>query len=189
MSTFGWEFDRAARRWAAAADEIRRFQSKTRRPTDRYLLVRYEDLLDDPKGSLSGIFSFLDLDEDAYDFEAIPRLPVRGSSFYYGPGRSSVHWEPVERGPDFDPKERWRDWPRERHERFEWLAGEQLRFFGYADQTEPVRGSGRVIVHRLRDWIWLGRSTGRRFVYRVRVRVGGSTRPLRERLGIAKPRG
>jgi protein-tyrosine sulfotransferase len=189
MSTFGWEFDRAAQSWAAASDEIRRFQSKTRRPTDRYLLVRYEDLLDDPRGSLSGILRFLALDEDAYDFEAAARLPVRGSSFYYGPGRGSVHWEPVERGPDFDPRQRWRDWPPGLHERFEWLAGEQLRFFGYADQTEPVRGPSRVFAHRLRDWAWMGRSAGRRIVYRVRVHVGGATRPLRERLGIAKPRG
>ena len=189
MSTFGWDFDRAARSWAAAANEIRRFQSKIRRPTDRYLLVRYEDLLDDLSGSLSGIFRFLDLDEEPYDFEASARLPVRGSSFYFGPGRESVHWEPVERSPDFDPKARWRAWPRRLHERFEWLAGEQLRFFGYPDQTEPVRRPGRMIAHRLADWMWLARSTGRRFVFRMRIRAGGGTRPLRERLGIAKPRG
>jgi len=128
MSTLGWDFDRAARSWAAAADEVRRFQGKERTENERYLLVRYEDLLDDLNGSLSDILRFAGLDQDAFDFEAAADLPVRGSSAYFGPGRTSVHWEPVPKGPDFDPRVRWRSWSPEMHERFEWIAsksGEQ----------------------------------------------------------------
>jgi Sulfotransferase family len=188
MSTFGWDFDRAARNWAAGADEIRRFEARGRHSPDRYLLVRYEDLLDDLKGSLSGILRFLELDEDAYDLEAAAQLPVRGSSFYFGSGRVSVHWEPVERGPDFDPKERWRSWSPQMHERFEWIAGEQMRFLRYEGVVASVSGPGRVARHTLLDWLWRSRAEVRSAAFRVRVKVGTVTRPLRQRLGLVRTR-
>ncbi len=186
MSTFGWDFDRAARNWAAGADEIRRFCQTDRPSTDRYMLVRYEDLLDDVKGSFSGILRFLELDEDVFDFEAAATLPVRGSSSYFGPGRDSVHWEPVQRGPDFDPKDRWRSWSPEMHERFEWIAGAQLRSFGYQDPVDPVRAVGKMMKHRLLDWRWQGATATRSAVYRTRVTLGTASRPLRERLGLVR---
>jgi protein-tyrosine sulfotransferase len=188
MSTFGWDLDRAARNWAAAADEIRWFQARAQHPTDRYLLVRYEDLLDDPRGSLGKILGFLDLDQDDFDFEAAEGLPVRGSSFYFGPGRISVHWEPVDKGADFDPKERWRSWSRGMHERFEWIAGEQMRFFGYEAVVAPVAGPGKVAQHRLLDGVWRCRAVVRSAAFGARVRLGTLTRPLRQRLGLVRSR-
>jgi hypothetical protein len=183
MSTFGWELDRAARNWAAAADEIQRLRDKGG-GADRYMLVKYEDLLDDLRGSLAGILRFLELDEDSFDFEAAERLPVRGSSSYFGPGRSSVHWEPVKRDPDFDPKERWRSWSGDTHERFEWIAGPQLRYFGYESVVEPIRSSGKAMRHRLLDWRWQTKTA----VHRARVTLGTASRPLRERLGVLRPK-
>ena len=150
MSTFGWDFDRAARSWAAAADEIRRFQGKQRPGNERYLLVRYEDLLEDLNGSLSDILRFAGLDQGLFDFEAAADLPVRGSSAYFGPGRASVHWEPVPKGPEFDPGERWRWWSPEMHERFEWIAGRQLE---YSATPAPRTGSvGRARCSGIASW-------------------------------------
>jgi protein-tyrosine sulfotransferase len=189
MATFGWEFERGARNWAAAADEIRRFTSADHGVHEgRYLLARYEDLVRDLQGSLTPILRFLDLDEDAFDFQAATELPVRGSSAYFGPGHDSVHWDPVPRGTDFDPTERWRAWDRERHDRFEWIAGKQLRFFGYRGVVELAQEPYAVVTHRVRDWAWHSRVTIRRLTYHARVRVGGATRPLRERLGLVRIR-
>jgi Sulfotransferase family len=187
MSTFGWEFDRAARDWAAAGDEIRRFCGRERPPADRYMLVRYEDLLDDLNGTLSVILRFLELDGKSFDFEAAARLPVRGSSSYFGQDKSSVHWEPVQRGADFNPKERWRSWSRDLHERFEWIAGPQLRYFGYESFVDPVHGTGTALRHRLLDWRWQVRTATRVAVYKARVVVGTTSRPLREHLGLVRP--
>ena len=181
MSTFGWEFDGAARNWAAAADEIRRLRDNGGAP-DRQMLVRYEDLLDDLKGSLAGILRFLELDEGSFDFGAAERLPVRGSSAYFGPGRSSVHWEPVTRGPDFDPRERWRSWSGDMHERFEWIAGAQLRHFGYRSAVDPVRAPGKALRHRFLDWRWGAKTS----VRRARVMLATASRPLRQRLGMVR---
>jgi signal transduction histidine kinase len=189
MATFGWEFERAARSWAAAADEIDRFIETARAGRrDRFRVVRYEDLVRDLRTALGSILAFLDLDELAFDYDAAAELPVRGSSAYFGRGRNAVHWDPVPRGTDFDPIERWRDWDAERVERFDWIAGEQLRSLGYASH-----GSGRSLaassaVHRARDAAWNTRVAINRLIFLVRVRVGTATRPIRERLGIARKR-
>ena len=186
MTTFGWNFDRAAREWAAAADEIRSFQSHHRHLPDRYMTVRYEDLIEDVEGSLRGMFRFLDLKETGYDFEMAGSMPVRGSSFYLGPGHDSVHWEPVEKGPDFAPKERWRSWSTAMHLRFEWIAGEQLRSLGYRSLVPPIARPLDVIQHRVLDSVWHVDQVARTLVYRARITIGTATRPLRERLRLVR---
>jgi hypothetical protein len=188
MATFGWEFERAARSWAKAAAAIRRFEATHTDRKDQYLIVRYEDLVDDVRGSLSGILRFLDLEEAGFDYDAAENLPVRGSSFYLGPGRSSVHWDPVEKGSDFAPKERWQIWTATRHERYAWIAGDQARYFGYGS-VAPSRGRVDVMRNVILDWRWRTKNVARTTIYRARVRLGTASRPLRQRLGLvaAKP--
>jgi hypothetical protein len=188
MATFGWDFDRAARQWAAGADEIRRFEAEHRELADRWMLIRYEDLLDDLEGSLSPIFRFLELDAKVFDLEAAASLPVRGSSFYFGRGHDSVHWEPVARGADFEPREQWRSWSPRLHERFEWIAGRQLRYLGYREAGSPNRATPSVIRHRMLDWRWQAKQAARSRIYRARVRLGTASRPFRQRLGLVRTR-
>jgi hypothetical protein len=188
MATFGWDFDRAARQWAAAADEIRRFELSGRSLASRWMLVRYEDLLNDLEGSLSRVFRFLELDEKVFDLEAASSLPVRGSSFFLGLGHDSIHWEPVEKDADFDPRERWRSWSPRLHERFEWIAGRQLRYLGYEDADNPIQATRSVIRHRILDWSWQTKQAVRSGSYRARVRLGTASRPLRQRLGLVRTR-
>ena len=178
MATFGWHFERGARRWAEHAKEIRQFQTLARRRPDRCRIVRYEDLLDDLQSTLGPLLDFLQLDRSVYDFEAAVRLPVTGSSFYFGPGREAVHWEPVEKTAAFDPRARWRSWPQGRHERFEWIAGDLMRHFGYGELPEPARGL-RAVKQRILDWRWAARVG-------ARGRLGPATRPLRKRLGLVR---
>jgi protein-tyrosine sulfotransferase len=182
MDTFGWGFERSARAWADAAEEIARFQrTNTQRP-DRWRLVRYEDLVDDLDRELPEILTFAGLDPAAYDMQAARDLPVRGSSSFFGPGSSSVHWEPVEKDVTFSPIRRWGSWNTRQLERFEWLAGSQLRALGYEDRPEPRRALRTAVRHRLLDVWW---ATGR--ATRVsRTRLGHISRPLRRRLGLMR---
>jgi hypothetical protein len=179
METFGWDFEWATRLWAAAAAEIRRFQAHARWRRGRYRIIRYEDLVQDRKATLLPVLRFLELDVSGFDFDAAVRLPVRGSSFYFGPERSSVHWEPVERGPDFEPTERWRSWSPDMHERFEWIAGRELRYFGYRSLMPPIEGAGRTLRHRILDRRWQAWWGMRTVVSRVRVKLMKVPLPLR----------
>jgi hypothetical protein len=189
MSTFGWDLDRAGRSWARAADEIDRFETDADVPPDRYLRVRYEDLLDDFDASIAQILSVAGLDPNRFDLEAARSLPVRGSSSYFGAGHRSVHWDPVPKGADFDPRKRWSSWPERRHQRFAWIAGAQMRRLGYDDDLRgPLDDPAERARQRLFDWRWTIRSATRTAAFRTRVRVGSATRPLRKRLGLARLR-
>jgi hypothetical protein len=148
------------------------------------LLVRYEDLLDDLEGSMRRVLGYLGLDPELFDFDRAAGMPVRGSSVFFGPGRHGVHWDPVEKTSEFDPKQRWRSWRPDMLERFEWIAGEQLRYFGYPTQFTPIRACSSVVKHTASDWRWRGRMAIRRFTFHSRVRLGTATRGIRERLGL-----
>jgi hypothetical protein len=186
MASFGWDLDRAARQWAEAAETIRSFTGQRRHGNERSLIVRYEDVFRDPKGHLQEVLRFLDLDEHTFDFHSAATLPVRGSSFYFGPGRDSLHWEPVTRGSNFDPTETWRTWTREMHERFEWLAGEQLRYLGYESYAPRVDRWSRVVQHRAMDWGWYLRTSLQRFHSRLWIKLATMSRPLRQRFGLIR---
>lgn len=186
MATFGWDFDTAANRWATGAEEIRRFDRDQRHLGSPYLIVRYEDLLEKLTETLCEILDFVELTQEDFDFESARRLPIRGSSFYFGPDRHSVHWDTVEKGAGFDPRDRWRNWSPEMHERFDWLAGDQLRHFGYESCGAPISGIQRAVRHRFLDLGWLLKRTLRSTVYLLKVRLGTVSRPLRRRLGLVR---
>ena len=181
--TFGWDFDLAARRWAAAADAALRFLAG-RAPDDPAVrLVRYEDLFSDPREQLIRLLAFLDLDVAEYELSAAERLPVRGSSVFLG-GKPQVHWDPVQRTPDFDPLGRWRHWTPEQHTRFAWIAGRQQTALGYGlDQQRPAATSARALQH-LQSARWRARRGADLAEYRLRGWLGPPTRPLRRRLGL-----
>jgi protein-tyrosine sulfotransferase len=184
MATFGWDFDRGCRLWSQAADTIRQFQREEAGRGDRWRLVRYEDLLDDTEGQLRSIFNFLGLDPAAYDFRAAQELPVRGSSTFGRDGRN-VHWELVAKDESFAPKERWRTWSAAERERFEWLAGEQMRELGYATETDSgsvTHATKQVLL----DWQWRITRQIRLGLFHARVRLGKASRPLRRRLGLLR---
>ena len=128
VKTFDHPYDYVTRQWALAARSIQ----KLHQPTKRYLIVRYEDLYGNVDLELRRIFEFLHLDPDAYDYRSAVDLPVRGSSILRGVSSSQkssawvaqgIHWEPTQKPQNFNPIDRWRDWGRARHERFNWLAG------------------------------------------------------------------
>jgi Sulfotransferase family len=186
IKTFGWQFDTAARQWADAADQITRFDREHGHRADRYRIVRYEDLVDDTKGAVTEILTFLDLDQDRFDFEAAERLPVRGSSEFLGPSRDTVHWDPVEKDSTFSPKERWRAWDAKLLQRFEWLAGDQLRALGYKGLVAPVRSPPAVLRHMFLDATWRTRRGWRRSFFRLRGRFGQASRYIRRWLGFSR---
>ncbi|MPZ73147.1 MAG: hypothetical protein GEU74_07940 [Nitriliruptorales bacterium] len=184
MTTFGWDLDRGGREWAAAADTIVAFQAAHAHRTMQWLLVRYEDLVDNLDQQMTQVLEFLRLDVSLYDFSAARDLPVRGSSSF-GSADQVVHWEPVRKDTTFSPKDRWRSWDVAAMERFNWLAGRQLQYFGYEPVGVMPSRSG-ALPHRLRDWRWQGRRAFRLGTYRLRLRLGPPTRPLRRRLGLVR---
>ena len=186
MRTFGWDFDTATRKWSAAAEEIRAFMTTAASSGLSYRLVAYEELVDDVEHSLGRLFDDLQLDKELYDFAAARTLPVRGSSAFFGAGKSTVHWDPVPRDEDFDPRERWRQWSSPQHERFNWVAEDLLRYFGYEPAGASPANAASTLRHSLLDGRWRMAKGFSYLLFRARVRVGTATRPLRRRLGLLR---
>ncbi|HUA15083.1 MAG TPA: sulfotransferase [Verrucomicrobiae bacterium] len=145
VRTFDRPYGHAAREWASSAQIIQNHRAN--HPEKQFLLVRYEDLYGNVEKELRRIFEYLQLDPDAYDYAKAANLPVRGSSTLRGQPTShdvpwvanGIHWDPVQKPTNFNPVERWANWNRAKHERFNWLAGDDLEKFGY-ERKNFLRG-------------------------------------------------
>lgn len=131
LKSLNWDFETAVHAWAEAARTIIEFDQLYKNTEFKYKIVRYEDLYIEPRKVLIDLFDYLQLSIQKYDFTSAENLPVRGSSTLAGKGVKAMHWQPVEKTVDFNPLERWSYWSRARHERFNWIAGKYLTYFGY----------------------------------------------------------
>jgi hypothetical protein len=173
--TFDRPYGHAAKEWASSAKIIQDFRRD--HPDKEFLLVRYEDLYGNVEKELRRIFEYLHLDPEAYDYAGAVNLPVRGSSTLRGqPSKREVawvaqgiHWDPVAKPANFNPVERWANWNRAKHERFNWLAGDFMEDFGYKRKTYPAGGvfwsawNFLLDVCRGDEVLWLARRIGRKW--------------------------
>lgn len=130
LRSFSDDLAWASRTWNRAAKIIADFDKEHAGPNQRHLIVRYEDLFQDPITHMQAILKCADLDSSNYPFEKIAQLPVRGSCETKA-ATGKVHWQPVERTPDFNPLARHADWDAQRLADFEKIAGPGLRLLGY----------------------------------------------------------
>ncbi len=130
--SFGWPYEEAMLAWRRSVRRILHFLAGADRRRCR--LLRFEDLVSDPAGEIARVIDFLGLDPTIYPFERVDEIPVFGSSSFGRTPGEDVHWRPVPRDASFDPLARAQSWPRQRFERFTWLAGAEQRRIGY-----PVR--------------------------------------------------
>ena len=176
MAGFGWRFERATRQWASAAQQVLNLQSTSPSANHRFMVVRYESLCAQTTDELKRIFTFLDLEEAGYDFDAAQRLPVFGSSFLKS-NEQNVVWEAREKEANAPVKDRWDGWSKRMHMRFNHLAGQELEAFGYerhyALDHEPTLG-----MHRVRDAIYALRHNA----FRVRGSMKAAVRAFKEEL-------
>lgn len=133
VRSFGWDYEKAMRRWADASKTILGFDRQMKNSKHKYLIVRYEDLYADTKTEMTKILTFLGLDPNKYNFERAVNMSVSGSSELKSTS-SDIHWKLFDKPPDFDPLSRWQFWSRSKHERFNWIAGNYIEQFGYTKQ-------------------------------------------------------
>jgi hypothetical protein len=121
------------RRWNAGAQMIHSFtENAGRELRDRsWKLVRYEDLVENPKPVVEEILDFVAADRASFQWDQLEKLPLRGSSVNQG-GKEAVHWDPVEKPKDFQPIGRWAGWSAWKKLQFKFFAGKELIRLGYA---------------------------------------------------------
>jgi len=132
-------FSAGARYWS---DRVRRARAAGQRlGRDRYVEVRYEELVADPEAVLKDLCAFVELDFRpemlAYREEALAAIPMSGRRR----GRAST-LPPTTTGA--------RDWRREMNDRqlavVEAIAGEQLEAFGYEPGLRRVPPTAKAVA-------------------------------------------
>lgn len=159
MASFGGSVERWARVWAAGAAEIHRAgrPAAGARPP---LVVRYEDLLDDPGGQLERVFAHAGLDAASYDFEAADRLPVRGSARSAGRGgRRTPSWAPVDKAEGWRPAGDRSQLSPSAQRRVSYLTGEAAARLGY-----DTAGPSATASDRARDAAWAAGRAAKRLI-------------------------
>jgi len=137
--------DFAAQSWAWGARKILAFDEKKRGSGLPYRIVRYEDLLADCESELRNLFEVLDLDPARFDFDQARQMPVFGSSGNKARD-GGWQWSVTESTGDERFTRRWSHWSRRQHERFNWIAGDELKALGYAPmEFETGRTAWRAL--------------------------------------------
>jgi hypothetical protein len=154
VKSFNWTYEQRMHNWAEAAETILNFTKVCK--DQKYLIVRFEDLVGNQQKELVRIFSFLGLDSEKYDFQGAMNLPVIGSSeLRSNEGEKKIHWQPVDKTKEFNPLDRYNNWGKARHERFNWVAGEFLERFGYAVVQEySAKSFIKIAYNRALDTKW-----------------------------------
>lgn len=136
LKTFGeWRpqsksFTQLAWEWRHGTEAILTFEAGGANAHPRAKVVRYEQLVEKPEETMRAVLRHAGLDPARYDFAALARLPVRGSSAL--PSEEGSRWLlPQDRPAEFQPVGRWQDWSAGRRRRFKAIAGEALVRAGY----------------------------------------------------------
>ena len=117
-----------AKRWAAGVAELVRAVAAD--TGGRILMLKYEDLYENPRQALDRVESHLRLCPGSIDLQKVSQLPVFGSSRLDGGGDWS--WSVERRSSGFRPIGKWKTWPQEKLRAVEAIAGGELRALGYA---------------------------------------------------------
>jgi hypothetical protein len=160
----------AAHAWRRTLDEVRRFRETL--PADAYAEIRYEQLVNDPAGTLGVIARFLGIQNaDALVEAAAPRLEVQVRSGSVSKWKQRLSWREVEC--------------------FEAFAGDELTALGYPLQFRPRMARRSV----LEPAFWKAQAAWRRLTnrrywadnwYKLGLRVRDAAAPLR---GLPRPHG
>lgn len=152
-SGFGWSFEWATRCWDWSARKVLEYDDRHAGPSQRHLIVRYEELFQSPENELRRIFDFVQLDPDVFDFETAMQLPVRGSSTFKS-GERPDFFNPVVKTSSFKPLDRWKDWTQSQRDRFNWIAGRSLERLGYQNEPHMRPSLWKILTHLLSEVRW-----------------------------------
>lgn len=128
--------------WRNSIQTLLRFQNSDdyKNNKDSVMLVKYEDLVHNPREEAVKIFDFLNLESSHEVLNEIDSLKVVGSSFYSPDGNEGArkpNWTTaVSKSDRFRPVGRWKKWSFLKKWLFKRIAGDQLILMGYENNRD-----------------------------------------------------
>jgi Sulfotransferase family len=130
------DFITSARDWSECVGKILKFDEKFKNTplASQYLILRYEDIYQNPRQMAQRIFTFMEVPFDEATLESIENAEVVGSSFY-SPSRQEdakkPNWIATPKTDAFNPMGRWKRWNALQKNLFKRIAGNELILMGY----------------------------------------------------------
>jgi len=152
VRSFDWDYEGATRRWEKAARRIIQMD-KNNDVKDRCIIVRYEDLFVETEKTLTHVFKFLGLDPAKYNYSVAQNIGVMGSSELRQKG-DAMHWKSVDKPKEFNPLSRADNWNKRMHERFAWIVGDSMEYFGYKQSQKASNSFYWRLWNRVMDIIY-----------------------------------
>jgi protein-tyrosine sulfotransferase len=124
-------FADVCRLWDASAKMIINHEIRHANHADRFLVIRFEDAVQQPEAIIRRICNHFELDFSVYPLAEIGNLPVKGSSELRRDGKMT--WTPMQKPKGFNPIGRWQSWPDKRKRVFKKICGDTMINMGYCD--------------------------------------------------------
>ena len=137
LQTFGSgflkkNFSDYCKEWDYATRCILKYAQGGTFQNSRTIVVKYEDVYQDPEKNIRRILGTLPLNAKRFDFQNIRNEPIRGSSSLRDK-HGKVIWRPQEHPETFNPIGRWANWPSSLKSKFKKSAGQSLIAARYAE--------------------------------------------------------
>ena len=123
------DFTEICNLWDKTARLIMAFEQQYRQFERQFIVVRFEDAVEDPERFARKVGAHFQLDMNRFQSEKIKDLPVKGSSNLRKNGEMT--WKPMAKPEGFNPVGKWRDWPVKNKEIFKKNCGQTLMDLGY----------------------------------------------------------
>ena len=128
------KFSDVCRLWDYSARMILKYNKDNTDITNRYLSVKYEDVVRDPECFAINVCKHFMLDDKIYPYGRIQDISVRGSSTIKNEGK--VTWKAVEKPNNFSSVGCWQNWSIKQKKIFKKIAGQTLIESGYCDDLQ-----------------------------------------------------
>lgn len=163
QKTFNSRFDDSIRSWVVGAKSILHFLKVA--PKDRYVYMRYEDLVQRPHEAMKKVLEYCQLPVDQFPFDKMSQMGVIGSSTF---NDGKVTWETTKAvDEEFKPLERGANWPRLKKWRYYWLAGSYEENLGYKNKVQ--KGIAFVMYNVIMGAWDFGYRVGRHLILKVKL--------------------
>lgn len=143
-----WNYEMGFNIWNTSAIRIHNFINKNNLLSDRFLLVKYEDLINSLSEEMVRVLGFCNLAFEKYDMKEAKNTKILGSSTVNTKNKEFV-WEVVTDKRDFNPLNRSQHWNKTLHYRFNRKCGDNSRKFGYS-----IEYSKKGLSYYLINLIW-----------------------------------
>jgi len=129
------DFSDVCRLWDYGAKMILAFGQYYKNSERKFLIVKYENILDSPESFVKSVCNEFGLDPHYYPFDDIVDVSVRGSS-RAAQKDGGVTWDAQKKPSNFNPVGHWLDWSDYQKRVFKEIAGQSLIDTGYCENND-----------------------------------------------------